>query len=49
MTFLKSEVSRFFAIGFAGGVLLVVGVMGLGHMAPLAGDLLPPAQAAQNR
>lgn len=48
MSFLKGEFSRFFAIGFAGGALLVLGVIGIGHVAPLAADLVPPAQAASS-
>lgn len=48
MKFIKGEFSRFFALGFAGGALLVLGAMGIGSITPLAHDIVPPAQAAQS-
>ncbi|MFC3213528.1 MULTISPECIES: hypothetical protein [Novosphingobium] len=47
MGLFKADFYRYFAFGFAGGALLVLGTLGLGNMSPLSNDLLPPAQAAQ--
>lgn len=48
MGIFKPDFYRYFAFGFAGGALLVMGAMGIGHVAPLSNDLVPPAQAAQS-
>ncbi|MCT2398581.1 hypothetical protein [Novosphingobium mangrovi (ex Huang et al. 2023)] len=45
MGLFKADFYRFFVLGFAGGALLVFGVMGIGGGAPLADNLVPPAQA----
>jgi hypothetical protein len=45
MGLFKADFYRFFALGFAGGAVLVFGVMGLGSGAPLADNLVPAAQA----
>jgi hypothetical protein len=47
MGIFKADFYRYFAFGFAGGALLVIGAMGIGHVSPLSNDLVPPAQAAQ--
>ncbi|MET1756969.1 hypothetical protein ABVV53_16125 [Novosphingobium sp. RD2P27] len=49
MSILKNEVSRFFALGFAGGAALVMATMGLGGLgdgSDLARGLVPQAEAA---
>lgn len=45
MGLFKADFYRFFALGFAGGALLVFGAMGIGNHA-LTESLVPPAQAA---
>ncbi|MEJ2410006.1 MAG: hypothetical protein P8Y58_10940 [Novosphingobium sp.] len=45
MGLFKADFYRFFAIGFAGGALLVFGAMGLDSHAILADNIVPPAQA----
>ncbi|WP_174523881.1 hypothetical protein [Novosphingobium naphthalenivorans] len=45
MGLFKPDFYRFFALGFAGGALLVFGVMGLGNHTSLADNIVPPAQA----
>ncbi|MFC0684427.1 hypothetical protein [Novosphingobium clariflavum] len=45
MGLFKADFYRFFALGFAGGALLVFGAMGIGNHA-LSESLVPPAQAA---
>ena len=45
MGLFKADFYRFFALGFAGGALLVLGAMGLGNHATLADNIVPPAQA----
>jgi hypothetical protein len=47
MGLFKADFYRFFALGFAGGALLVLGVMGIGGHSPLADDFAPAAQAAE--
>ncbi|WP_170065946.1 hypothetical protein [Novosphingobium guangzhouense] len=47
MGIFKADFYRYFAFGFAGGALLVLGAMGIGHVSPLSNDIVPPAQAAQ--
>lgn len=49
MGLFKADFYRFFALGFAGGALLVLGAMGLGNQSPLADDIVPAAQAAPAR
>lgn len=49
MGLFKTDFYRFFALGFAGGALLVGGFMGLGSHRTLADNLLPPAQAETPR
>lgn len=46
MGLFKADFYRFFALGFAGGAAVVLGVMGLGSMEPLSHNIVPPAQAA---
>lgn len=45
MGLFKADFYRFFALGFAGGALLVFGVMGSGSHTNLADNIVPPAQA----
>jgi hypothetical protein len=47
MGLFKADFYRFFAFGFAGGAVLVLGAMGIGGHAPLANDFAPAAQAAE--
>lgn len=47
MGIFKADFYRYFAFGFAGGTLLVLGAMGIGHISPLSNDFVPAAQAAQ--
>lgn len=49
MGLFKADLYRFFALGFAGGALLVLGAMGIGSHSPLMNDLAPAAQAAETR
>ena len=49
MGLFKADFYRFFAIGFAGGALLVFGVLGLDSGSPLADNLVPPAHAQTAR
>lgn len=49
MGLFKADFYRFFALGFGGGVLLVLGVMGLGDQRPLADSVIPAAQAETAR
>ncbi|MBT0668717.1 hypothetical protein HT136_10090 [Novosphingobium profundi] len=46
MRLIKTEFARFFALGFAGGALLVFGAMGLGNGHSLSDTMVPPAEAA---
>lgn len=46
MGLFKADFYRFFALGFAGGALLVFGVMAGDHGKPMSDNLIPPAQAA---
>jgi hypothetical protein len=46
MGLFKADFYRFFALGFAGGALLVLGAMGLDHGRPLSDNIVPPAEAA---
>lgn len=48
MRIFKADFYRYFAFGFAGGALLVLGAMGIGQVSPLSNDLVPSAQAAQD-
>lgn len=45
MRLFKADLYRFFAFGFAGGAVLVFGVMGLNGQS-LADSVVPPAHAA---
>ncbi|WP_334185552.1 hypothetical protein [Novosphingobium sp.] len=45
MGLFKADFYRFFALGFAGGALLVLGVMGIGNHS-LGNGIVPPAEAA---
>ncbi|SFF91835.1 hypothetical protein SAMN05518801_103171 [Novosphingobium sp. CF614] len=45
MGLFKADFYRFFALGFAGGALLVLGVLGLDSHATLANNIVPPAHA----
>ncbi|WP_202408351.1 hypothetical protein [Novosphingobium silvae] len=47
MGIFKPDFYRFFALGFAGGSLLVLGAMGIGQISPLANDIAPSVQAAE--
>lgn len=49
MGLFKADFYRFFALGFAGGALLVFGVLDFGSPSTLSGDFAPAAQAAENR
>lgn len=49
MGMFKADFYRFFAFGFAGGALLVLGAMGLEHSRSLADEIVPAAQAAPLR
>nr|KIS30473.1 hypothetical protein TQ38_22220 [Novosphingobium sp. P6W] len=49
MGLFKADFYRFFAFGFAGGALLVLGVMGIGSHSSFADDFAPAAQAAETR
>ena len=46
---LKTEFARFFALGFAGGAVLVFGVMAADAPGSLASSVVPPAEAASTR
>ncbi|MCJ2182738.1 hypothetical protein MTR62_08545 [Novosphingobium sp. 1949] len=46
MRLIKTEFARFFALGFAGGALLVFGAMGLGTGHSLSDSVASPAEAA---
>lgn len=46
MGLFKADFYRFFALGFAGGALLVFGAMSLDHTSSLADNIVPPAEAA---
>ncbi|MBB4857910.1 hypothetical protein HNO88_001224 [Novosphingobium chloroacetimidivorans] len=46
MSFLKTEFTRFFVLGFAGGAALVIGVLGIDAATEIANGVVPPAQAA---
>ncbi|MGE4304914.1 MAG: hypothetical protein AB7E24_12900 [Novosphingobium sp.] len=45
MGLFKADFYRFFALGFAGGALLVVATLGLGGSGTLTDNIVPPAQA----
>jgi len=45
MGLFKADFYRFFALGFAGGALLVLGVMGIGAHS-IGNGIVPPAEAA---
>ena len=49
MKFLKTEFSRFFVLGFAGGAALVLGTIGLETVHNLANGIVPPAHAAATK
>lgn len=49
MGLFKADFYRFFALGFAGGAMLVLGMMGIGSQSPLSESLAPAAQAAETR
>lgn len=46
MNFLKTEFTRFFVLGFAGGAALVIGALGIDAATGIANGIVPPAQAA---
>ena len=46
MGLFKADFYRFFALGFAGGALLVFGALGLDHLGNLGNNLVPAAEAA---
>lgn len=46
MQFLKTEFTRFFALGFVGGAALVLGTLGLDAAHDLTSSIVPPAEAA---
>ncbi|GGB88937.1 hypothetical protein GCM10011494_04050 [Novosphingobium endophyticum] len=49
MGLFKADFYRFFALGFAGGALLILGTMGLDHGGSLSDNIVPPAEAAPTR
>lgn len=49
MGLFKADFYRFFALGFAGGALLVFGSVSLHHDGSLADNIVPPAEAAVTR
>ena len=49
LKFLKTEFTRFFALGFVGGAALVLGTMGLDAATELANGIVPPAHAASTQ
>ncbi len=49
MGIFKADFYRFFALGFAGGALLVFGVLDLDHKPSLADSVIPAAEAAPAR
>ncbi|GAM04739.1 MULTISPECIES: hypothetical protein [Novosphingobium] len=49
MRLLKTQFARFFALGFAGGAVLVFGVMGIDTGTSLSDSMVPPAEAATTR
>lgn len=48
MRHLKTEFARFFALGFAGGALLVFCAMGIDRSGTLGENVMPAAEAAAN-
>jgi hypothetical protein len=49
MAFLKTEIARFFGLGFAGGALLVFATMGVHAANGMANGIVPPAEAAATK
>jgi len=49
MQILKNEITRFFALGFAGGAALVLAMTGMDSATQIANGIVPPAQAAETR
>jgi hypothetical protein len=49
MQFLKTEFTRFFAMGFVGGAALIMGIMGVDATTELAAGIMPAAHAAVTR
>jgi hypothetical protein len=49
MGLFKADFYRFFAIGFAGGALLVFGALGLDSGSTLGDNIVPPAHAEAAR
>lgn len=49
MGLFKADFYRFFALGFAGGALLVFGAMSLDGGADIGDNIVPPAQAHSAR
>ncbi len=49
MRLIKTDFARFFALGFAGGALLVFGVMGFSFGHSFSGSVVTPAEAATTR
>lgn len=47
MKLIKSELCRFFVIGFGGGALLVLATIGIGHQRGLSDPLVTTAQAEE--
>lgn len=49
MGLFKADFYRFFALGFAGGALMVLGAVGMEHKPSLSDSIVPPAEAAAAR
>jgi len=47
MDLLKSEITRFFALGFGAGALLVLATIGIGGSSDVATGVVPQAVAAE--
>jgi mannose/fructose/N-acetylgalactosamine-specific phosphotransferase system component IIC len=47
MGLLKSDVTRFFALGFGAGALLVLATIGIGSSGDVANGVVPQAVAAE--
>lgn len=49
MRLIKTDFARFFALGFAGGALLVLGMTGHVGGSALRDSMVPPAEASTTR
>ena len=47
MGLFRSDFTRFFALGFGAGALLVLATIGIGGSGDVAGGVVPPAVAAE--